>query len=103
MKLRRDFRDKRPEDKAEATNVQGDYREQYPAYDADELHGEIGKFRPLGEIDFFSAAHLQEFYMKDLREGLEGEARFFYRELVAVAMTLSFIALLVFANGLKIF
>ena len=102
MKLRRDFRDKRPEDKAESTSVQGDYREQYPAYDADELHGEIGKFRPLGEVDFFSPAHLQEFYMKDLRAGLEGEARFFYRELIAIVMTIAFIVVLIYANGIKI-
>ncbi len=102
MKFKRDFRDKRVEDKAESTNVQGDYREQYPAYDADELHGEIGKFRPLGEVDFFSEEHLREFYGKDLLIGLEGERRFFYRELIAIVITITFITILVFANEVRL-
>jgi hypothetical protein len=102
MKFKRDFRDKRVEDAAESTNVQGDYREQYPAYDADELHGEIGKFRPLGDIDFFSEVHLEEFYRKDLRIGMEGERKFFYRELLAVAITFSFVAILILANSVHL-
>jgi hypothetical protein len=102
MKFKRDFRDKRVEDKAESTNVQGDYREQYPAYDADEMHGEIGKFRPFGDKDFFSEAHLLEFYRDDLRIGMEGERKFFYRELLAVLITVAFVTILVVANSVHL-
>ena len=95
--------DDRIEDQAEAENIQGDYRDQYPAYDPDEEHGPLGKVRPDGEKNYFSEERLQEFYIKDLMDAKRGEVLFFYRELLAITLTLLFVAILALANGAKIF
>jgi hypothetical protein len=94
--------DDRPEDRAELESRQGDYREQYPAYNPDEIHGALGKFRPEGDRNFFSKPHLLDFYKKDLIEGRQMESKLFYRELWAIGMTVVFIIILVVANRLKL-
>jgi hypothetical protein len=94
--------DARVEDKAEAENIQGDYRDQDPAYDPDEMHGPLGTVRPDGEKNYFSEERLQEFYIKDLIEAKHHEVLFFYRELLAITLTLLFVLILALANGAKI-
>lgn len=93
--------DARVEDESEAKNIQGDYRDQCPAYDPDEAHGPLGKLRPDGEKNYFSEERLQEFYIKDLIDAKHGEILFFYRELLAVTLTLLFVGILALANGAK--
>ena len=100
MKYKKYLQDDRPESASEKLSVQGEYREQYPAYNPDEVHGDVGTPRLAGKFDYFSELHLQEFHAKDLLEGQEAERRFFYRELVAILTTVVFIVILLIANSL---
>ncbi len=68
----------------------------------DAMHGPLGTVRPDGEKNYFSEERLQEFYIKDLIEAKHHEVLFFYRELLAITLTLLFVLILALANGAKI-